>query len=119
MSERQPLASTFTPNFLAAARMRLHAASRSDSLTPSTWSKRAIALRTCLASFRGSLRSLGKANVPDDMRSLWRPLSPVERFAVERLFVVVGMLVFLLGNIRQGRPKRRGPALVRRGPRLF
>lgn len=31
----------------AAAAMRFHASSRSASLTPSTWSKRAMALRTC------------------------------------------------------------------------
>jgi hypothetical protein len=36
MSERQPFALTSTPYFRAAARMRRHAASRSESLTPST-----------------------------------------------------------------------------------
>ena len=35
-SPRQPLAVTTTPNFRAAARMRLHAESRSASETPST-----------------------------------------------------------------------------------
>src|SRR5690348_1453044 len=34
------------PYFRAAALMRRHAASRSELVTPSTWSKRAIALRT-------------------------------------------------------------------------
>ena len=50
------------PVALAAARIRFHARSRSASLTPSTWSNRAIALRTCRASVSGSLRSLGNAN---------------------------------------------------------
>src|SRR5207244_12926027 len=57
-----------TPYFRAAARIRRHAASRSASLTPSTWSKRAIALRTCRASFSGSLRSFGNANVERGIR---------------------------------------------------
>src|SRR4029077_1005667 len=43
--------------------MRLHAASRSASLTPSTWSKRATALRTWLASLIRSLACFGNANV--------------------------------------------------------
>src|SRR5437867_6579114 len=37
---------TSMPYFFAAALMRRQAASRSDALTPSTWLKRAIALRT-------------------------------------------------------------------------
>src|SRR5258708_30760355 len=87
MRERQPLAFTSTPYFLAAARIRLQAASRSDSVTPSTWSKRAIALRTCPASFNGSLRSLGKANVQAGMPVISRALRTAERF------FVVGMLL--------------------------
>ena len=72
MSERQPLALTSTPYLRAAARMRRHAASRSASLTPSTWSNRAIALRTWLASFNGSLRSFGNAKVERDILFLRR-----------------------------------------------
>jgi hypothetical protein len=64
INDRQPRADTSTPNFRAALRMRRQAASRSASLTPSTWSNRAMALRTCRASFKGSFRSLGKANEP-------------------------------------------------------
>ena len=37
------------------------ASARSSSVTSSTWSKRASALRTCSASVRGSLRCFGKA----------------------------------------------------------
>jgi hypothetical protein len=43
--------------------MRVHAASRSLSLTPSTWLKRATAFRTCLASPIGSFFFDGNANV--------------------------------------------------------
>jgi hypothetical protein len=53
----------------AAERIRFQAASRSESLTPSTWSKRATALRTWLAWLSGSLRSFGNANFSDDVRS--------------------------------------------------
>src|SRR2546430_3810374 len=74
MSWRQPLALTSTPYLRAAVRMRRHAASRSASLTPSTWSKRAIALRTWRASFSGSLRSFGNANVDRDIRFCCRVL---------------------------------------------
>src|SRR4051794_8512762 len=42
--------------------MLAKASSRSASPTSSTWSKRASALRTCLASVSGSLRCSGKAN---------------------------------------------------------
>src|SRR5207244_1821269 len=65
---------TSTPYLRAAARMRRHAASRSASLTPSTWSKRAMALRTWRASFSGSLRSFGNANVDRDIRFCCRVL---------------------------------------------
>ena len=47
--------------------MCFQAASRSASLTPSTWSKRAIALRTWLAFSSGSLRSFGNANWRESM----------------------------------------------------
>ena len=47
--------------------MRFQATSRSASLTPSTWLKRAIALRTWLAFSSGSLRSFGKANWRESM----------------------------------------------------
>ena len=50
-----------TPNFFAAALIWPKASSRSSSDTPFTWSNRAIALRTCVASFSGSLRCLGNA----------------------------------------------------------
>lgn len=59
-SSRQLVSDTSTPNFFAAARIRFQAWSRSESLTPSTWSKRAMASRTWAASFRGSLRSFGE-----------------------------------------------------------
>src|SRR3982074_1328739 len=85
MRERQPFACTSTPYFLAAARMRRHAESRSVSLTPSTWSKRAMALRTCPASLSGSLRSFGKANLSEAIRSLDRVPSPCERLVVAML----------------------------------
>src|SRR5947208_348783 len=49
--------------------MCFQASLRSSSVTPSTWSKRAIALRTWLAFSSGSLRCLGKAKVPEE-RSL-------------------------------------------------
>ncbi len=62
-SSRQLFSLTSTPYLSAAFLIRFHAASRSSSLTPFTWSKRAIALRTWLASSSGSLRSLGKANL--------------------------------------------------------
>src|SRR6185437_5165766 len=52
---------TSTPYFLAAFLIRSQASSRSLSETPSTWSKRAIALRTWLAFSIGSLRSFGNA----------------------------------------------------------
>src|SRR2546429_161567 len=76
MSWRQPLALTSTPYLRAAVRMRRHAASRSLSLTPSTWSKRAIALRTWRASLSGSLRSLGNANVWAGIRFFCFTLRP-------------------------------------------
>ena len=74
ISERQPRAEICTPYLRAALRMRRQAASRSASLTPSTWSNRATALRTCRASLSGSLRCSGNANVCDDIRSLERVL---------------------------------------------
>jgi len=45
-SSRQSSADTSTSYLRAAAVMRFHARSRSASLTPSTWSNRAMALRT-------------------------------------------------------------------------
>jgi NADPH:quinone reductase-like Zn-dependent oxidoreductase len=60
-SSRQLFSWISTPCFLAALLIRLQASSRSLSLTPSTWLKRAIALRTWSASLSGSFRSLGKA----------------------------------------------------------
>jgi len=68
ISERQPRAEISTPYLRAALRMRRHAASRSASLTPSTWSKRGTALRTWRASLSGSLRCFGNANVCEDIR---------------------------------------------------
>jgi hypothetical protein len=50
-----------TPNLAAARWMRRNASPRSSSVTPRTWSNRAIALRTWLASFSGTLRTLGNA----------------------------------------------------------
>src|ERR1700682_6394843 len=91
MRERQPLALTSTPYFRAAVRIRRHAASRSDSLTPSTWSKRAMALRTCLASFSGSLRSLGNANVPDAIRFFCLALRAGERRLVTAMVLPPSM----------------------------
>src|ERR1700753_3841831 len=55
--------------FFAAVSIRFQAARRSASVTPSTWLKRAAALRTCEAFSRGSLRCLGKANFVVGMRS--------------------------------------------------
>ena len=55
---------TSTSNFFAAVLIRFHAASRSVSLTPLTWLKREIALRTWEAFSSGYLRSLGKAKAP-------------------------------------------------------
>src|SRR4051794_19591630 len=50
-----------TPNLRAARRIRSNASRRSPSDASLTWSNRAIALRTCDASLRGSLRSRGNA----------------------------------------------------------
>jgi hypothetical protein len=61
-SDLQPRASMSTPNFRAAARIRRQAASRSLSLTPCTWLKRATAFRTCSASPIGSFSCDGNAN---------------------------------------------------------
>src|SRR6202034_2783933 len=56
--------------------IRFHARSRSASVTPSTWLKRAIALRTCRASVSGSLRSLGNAKSLSASRSSSAVLRP-------------------------------------------
>jgi hypothetical protein len=50
-----------TPNFFAADLILVNAAFFSGAETPLTWSKRAMALRTCEGLLSGSLRSLGKA----------------------------------------------------------
>ena len=48
--------------------MRFHALSRSASVTPSTWSKRAIALRTCFASTKWLLPGVGKSEIaPEEL----------------------------------------------------
>src|SRR5262245_60873736 len=53
------------------------ACSRSASVTSSTWSKRAIALRTCAASVSGSFRLSGNANTLSGRRILsWVSSSP-------------------------------------------
>ena len=78
---RQSLADTPTSYFLAAARIFFHALSRSASVTPSTWSNRAMAFRTCLASLSGSFRSSGKAKFASDIRFFWAVLRPLPSFA--------------------------------------
>jgi hypothetical protein len=82
ISWRHPRALTSTPNFRAAVRIRRHAASRSASVTPSTWSKRAMALRTCLASLSGSLRFLVNAKVVERIRFCCRVLKPCDFLAM-------------------------------------
>jgi hypothetical protein len=67
------------PYLPAAVRMRAHAWSRSSSVTPSTWSKREIALRTWAASTSGSLRCWGKAKSAVGRRSFSAVLKPSER----------------------------------------
>src|ERR1700704_1104861 len=96
--------------------MRRQAASRSVSLTPSTWSKRAIAFRTWPASFSGSLRSLGKANFSEAIRSLARVLRPCERFVVVAMLDLLSLSGFRktsLGN-KEGRPRRTRPSCLLR-----
>jgi hypothetical protein len=58
-----------TPKRFAADSIRFHAARRSAAVTPSTWLKRAAALRTWEAFSKGSLRCLGKANLLVDILS--------------------------------------------------
>src|SRR5438445_9683877 len=92
INDRHPCTWISTPNLRAAARMRRHAASRSASVTPSTWSNRAMALRTWLASFNGSLRSLGNANVDRDILFLRRVVTAdigVTSFFMEPLLLLL------------------------------
>src|SRR5947209_7023595 len=128
MSDRQPFASISTPNLRAAVRIRRHAASRSLSLTPSTWSKRATALRTCRASFSGSLRSFGKAKVVVRIRFLCWVLIPAERFGLRRPWAlraaafwrVVAMAIPPWRDSSSIKKRFRGmahPAKKRAGPR--
>jgi hypothetical protein len=57
----QESSATSTPKCSAAALMLANAWSRSASVTSFTWSKRASAVRTCLASVSGSFRFSGNA----------------------------------------------------------
>jgi hypothetical protein len=62
----------------AAASIRFQAWSRSSSVTPSTWSNRAIAFRTCRASLMTSFLWEGKAKSASGRRSFAAVLSPSE-----------------------------------------
>jgi hypothetical protein len=73
--------------------MRFQARSRSVSLTPSTWPKRAMALRTWAASLSGSLRSSGAANWLSESRFSSAVLIPSLIFGTS---LAVGPLVLYL-----------------------
>src|SRR5438309_11992107 len=81
INDRHPCTWISTPNLRAAARMRFHAASRSSSVTPSTWSNRATALRTWRASVIGSLRSFVNAKRSRGSLFFWRVLRTLLLFA--------------------------------------
>jgi hypothetical protein len=92
---RQPRSEISTPNFLAAALMRRHALSRSASLTPSTCMNRATAFRTCLASIKGSFRSLANANDELGRSFFFDVLNVGDFLARSGRFAAVAFLVLL------------------------